>query len=219
MGMTDDRNIIRHFIADDQLGVAVVFQDAWESLEQQAQISVIHSTSSRAMLISCAIAAYFSRHVDYLAYMFAGVAVLFLLVVYFGVSVLLKLYIKNTIHTDLNDISRDYLCQKQRNFWVAERDSLIIGCVGADIQHGNKVSIRYLSVACGARNEGIASQLLRELLHWARIKGCKEATLELANFMHDAQRIAQTFRFQLVRRRKYKIPLVEILTYRLPLHS
>ena len=69
-------------------------------------------------------------------------------------------YVEGALSRDLVDIRRSYLEHPGSNFWIAESNGEVVGCLGAYQRGHEEAEIRRLAVHRDSRRLGIASQLL-----------------------------------------------------------
>ncbi len=95
-------------------------------------------------------------------------------------------YVVGALARDLADIQRSYLEHPGSNFWVADQDGGMVGCIGAYQRSHEEAEIRRLAVRRDARRLGIASQLLDQAEEFCRDYGYARTIAWTYNHMPGA---------------------------------
>ena len=95
-------------------------------------------------------------------------------------------YIDGALNHDLAHVERSYLQRPGNNFWIAELDGKLVGCIGAYQRDDEEAEIRRLAVDRFARRQGVASQLLDCAEAFCRDAGYARAIIWTANHMTAA---------------------------------
>jgi GNAT superfamily N-acetyltransferase len=95
-------------------------------------------------------------------------------------------YIERSLIDDLADIPAHYLNERGSHFWVAERDSEIVGIVGVQRRTDEEAELRRMSVASGSRRLGIGQKLLEICEKYCRDQGYCRVRLTSARFLRPA---------------------------------
>lgn len=88
---------------------------------------------------------------------------------------------------------------KRENAWIAEVDGQPAGCVFCVKKDDHTAQLRLLLVELGARNLGIGSRLVEEVVRFAKRKGYRELTLWTNDVLDAARRVYERAGFQVVR--------------------
>ncbi|XP_010607861.1 probable N-acetyltransferase CML1 [Fukomys damarensis] len=112
-----------------------------------------------------------------------------------------KLYVATCLRTDMADITKSYLSACGSCFWVAECGGQVVGTVCAlpvkNPPLGKKqLKLFHLSVAKEHRGEGIAKNLVRTVLQFARDQGYVEVVLETNIIQRSALALYQGMGFR-----------------------
>ncbi|XP_010607881.1 probable N-acetyltransferase CML1 [Fukomys damarensis] len=112
-----------------------------------------------------------------------------------------KLYVATCLRTDMADITKSYLSACGSCFWVAECGGQVVGTVCAlpvkNPPLGKKqLKLFHLSVAKEHRGEGIAKNLVRTVLQFARDQGYVEIVLETSIIQRSALAVYQGMGFR-----------------------
>ena len=95
-------------------------------------------------------------------------------------------YIDGALNHDLAHVERSYLQRPGNNFWIAEMDGQVVGCIGAYRRDDEEAEIRRLAVDRSARRRGVASKLLDQAEEFCRDAGYARAIVWTANHMTAA---------------------------------
>ena len=90
---------------------------------------------------------------------------------------------------DLVDVYDTYCASGLGNFWVAEQDGTVRGCIGLMYLGRGNFELRRMYVEASARGHGLAQRLLDILLEWARANGVDWIYLETNHRWHAAHHI------------------------------
>ena len=95
-------------------------------------------------------------------------------------------YIDGALNHDLAHVELSYLQRRGSNFWIAELDGELVGCIGAYRRDDEEAEIRRLAVDRSARRQGVASRLLDQAEDFCRDTGYARAIVWTANHMTAA---------------------------------
>ena len=95
-------------------------------------------------------------------------------------------YIDGALNHDLAHVERSYLQRPGSDFWIAEMDGDLVGCIGAYRRDNEEAEIRRLAVDRAARRRGVASKLLDQAEEFCRHAGYARAIVWTANHMTTA---------------------------------
>mmetsp|Transcript_20344 Transcript_20344/g.51545 ORF Transcript_20344/g.51545 Transcript_20344/m.51545 type:complete len:247 (-) Transcript_20344:733-1473(-) len=90
---------------------------------------------------------------------------------------LLADYTRYSLSDDLADVPKHYMQDKGNNFWVAELDGEVVGCVAIQARGEGKAELRRMSVKPGLRRAGVATQLAHTLIRFAHQQAYQEVYL------------------------------------------
>ena len=90
-------------------------------------------------------------------------------------------YVRHSLDDDLSDISGQYLDSPSNHFWVAEDGDRVIGMVGVQRRSDEEAELRRMSVAAGARRQGVGLGLLETVQEFCRGMGYKRLKLTTDN--------------------------------------
>lgn len=88
---------------------------------------------------------------------------------------------------------------ERESAWIAEVDGQPVGCVFCVRNDDHTAQLRLLLVEPGARNLGIGSRLVEEVVRFARGSGYRELTLWTNDVLDAARRIYERAGFEVVR--------------------
>jgi N-acetylglutamate synthase-like GNAT family acetyltransferase len=124
---------------------------------------------------------------------------------------------------DLVDVYDTYRVSGGGNFWIAEEDGRVIGCIGLMRLDGADFELRRMYVEARARGRGLAQGLLDVLFGWAARHGVEALYLETNEQWHAAHHIYEKNGFVPVTQAELPpgFPIVRVATgfYRLRLPS
>ena len=95
-------------------------------------------------------------------------------------------YLDGALTHDLAHIEQSYLRRRGSNFWMAELEGQVVGCIGAYRRDEEEVEIRRLAVDRSARRKGVASRLLDEAEEFCRDAGYARTIVWTSNHMSAA---------------------------------
>ncbi|XP_017731998.1 PREDICTED: N-acetyltransferase 8 isoform X1 [Rhinopithecus bieti] len=112
-----------------------------------------------------------------------------------------KEYVDTVLRTDMSDITKSYLSERDSCFWVAESEEKVVGMVGAlpvddPTLKEKRLQLFHLSVDSEHRGQGIAKALVRTVLQFARDQNCSEVVLDTSNIQLTALSLYQSMGFQ-----------------------
>lgn len=110
-------------------------------------------------------------------------------------------YMAMCLHSDLADITRNYLSSHDSCFWVAESRGQVVGMVAAlpvkdPLLQRKQLQLRHLSVSLEHRREGIGKAMVRTALQFAEMQGFSEVVLTTSIFQYAALALYQGMGFQ-----------------------
>ena len=86
-------------------------------------------------------------------------------------------FIDASLADDLADVAGNYLRRPGSDFWVAEQDGRIVGCVGVYRHADGQVELRRLVVDPAVQRQGLASRLMAQAEDFCRAAGCPRLML------------------------------------------
>ncbi|XP_004634221.1 probable N-acetyltransferase CML3 [Octodon degus] len=112
-----------------------------------------------------------------------------------------KKRVKQSLVTDLVDITKSYLSACDSCFWVAESEGQVVGTVCAVLEKNpppgkKQMRMCHLSVSLEHRGEGLGKALVRTVLQFAREQGCHEVVLSTSMLQYAAVGLYQSMGFQ-----------------------
>lgn len=115
---------------------------------------------------------------------------------------------------DLVNVHATYRVGGMGNFWVAETDGRIRGCIGLFHLGRGDFELRRMYVEGAARGQGIAQLLLDGAMAWAATSGVDAIFLETNARWHAAHHIYQKHGFEPVAREDLppEFPVVRVAT-------
>lgn len=114
-------------------------------------------------------------------------------------------YIDLSLSADLADIPRHYLTESGSHFWVAEVRGAVQGMVGVQRRSEEEGELRRMSVAAGARRQGIGWKLLEAVEAFCREQGYHRIALSTVNYLQPAMAMYLKFGFRLVDQKPYDV--------------
>ena len=80
------------------------------------------------------------------------------------------IFVEMKLKSDMGNIQQYYIDKHQHNFWVAELNGLVVGCVGAwpDINAIESLELIRMSVDASVRRKGVATMLIAQVEQYAR---------------------------------------------------
>ncbi len=82
-----------------------------------------------------------------------------------------RAFIDQSVADDLADVAGSYLRRPGSDFWVAEQDGKIVGCVGVYRHDDGQVELRRLVVDPTIQRQGLASRLMAQAEDFCRAAG------------------------------------------------
>lgn len=82
-----------------------------------------------------------------------------------------RAFIDASLAADLADVAGSYLHRPGSDFWVAEQDGRIVGCVGVYRHDDGEVELRRLVVDPAVQRQGLASRLMAQAEDFCRAAG------------------------------------------------
>lgn len=110
-------------------------------------------------------------------------------------------YIDSVLKQDLGNIAESYLERKDRCFWVAESDGVVVGtvaCLPSEDAAGC-LELKRMSVRRSHRGMGIAKALCRTVIEFARERGYAAVVLYTSVVQTDAQKLYEHMGFNKIR--------------------
>ena len=98
-------------------------------------------------------------------------------------------FVEVKLKEDMKDIHAHYIHnKKQSNFWVAELNGVVIGCVGAvpDEHLEGSLELVRMSVDSTIHRRGVGSLLIQQLEKFAKSEGFSKVSLTTLVWMHRA---------------------------------
>ena len=97
-------------------------------------------------------------------------------------------FVEEKLKTDMGNIQQYYIDKHQHNFWVAELNGIVVGCVGAwpDINAIGSLELIRMSVDASVRRKGIATLLIRQVENFATENGFTKVSLTTLVMMSAA---------------------------------
>jgi len=89
-------------------------------------------------------------------------------------------FVEEKLKTDMGNIQQYYIDKHQHNFWVAELNGLVVGCVGAwpDINNAiESLELIRMSVDVSVRRKGVATLLIAQVERFALAEGFSKVVL------------------------------------------
>ncbi|XP_033099250.1 N-acetylaspartate synthetase-like [Anneissia japonica] len=129
--------------------------------------------------------------------------------------------IKGPLLADMDDVQVNYQSSDKTNFWVAVTDSdIVIGTVAITVKEKQEsvAYLRRMAVSREYRRLGIAKRLLKVALEFCESNGYNQVELITTEVQAPAQRLYESFGFQVVDRWPRKYKGFVLWTYTLLLH-
>ncbi|XP_051830210.1 N-acetyltransferase 8-like [Antechinus flavipes] len=108
-------------------------------------------------------------------------------------------YVDHTLHTDMRDIGATYLSDPGSCFWVAESGGGAVGLVCArpapEAPDRGQLELLHLSVRREHRGRGVAKDLVRTVLRFARARGYGGVVLTTASLNAPARKLYESLGF------------------------
>ena len=98
-------------------------------------------------------------------------------------------FVEEKLKTDMGNIQQYYIDKHQHNFWVAELNGIVVGCVGArpDINNAiESLELIRMSVDVSVRRKGVATLLIRQVENFATENGFTKVVLDTGLMMSAA---------------------------------
>ena len=94
-------------------------------------------------------------------------------------TILANMFVDRTMEKDMKDIIQSYMQADKANFWVAEVDGQVAGCVGVFKHDEDQEACELvrMSVDINIRRCGIGSALIKTVEEWAVNEGFKRVRL------------------------------------------
>lgn len=122
---------------------------------------------------------------------------------------------------DLIDVHDTYIASGNGQFWVATRESKVVGCIGLLQLSGAELELRRMYVDSCQRGNGIAQRLLDHVMAWCATRDVSNLYLETNEQWKSAHYIYEKYGFEPVSREVLPetFPVVRVATgfYRLRL--
>ncbi|DAZ94206.1 TPA: hypothetical protein N0F65_000433 [Lagenidium giganteum] len=120
-------------------------------------------------------------------------------------------FVAGRLASDMAYITRAFMLRPGHNFWVAELDGEVVGCVGlkARMSSGNEsatindAELCRLSVSKHCRRQKIATSLVATLERFARAYGYSAVYLETIGTMTEAQRLYEALGYTKLETQKF----------------
>ena len=128
-------------------------------------------------------------------------------------------YITKSLKDDLSDISERYVKPNASNFWVATIDGNICGTIAAEPPAENSpwkssdIELRRMSVSDSFRRLGVATKLIRHLVHHYSAQGYQRIVLSTSNYQEAARHMYAKMGFKVVKMEKIYYGLFNIYYY------
>jgi len=80
------------------------------------------------------------------------------------------IFVEMKLNSDMGNIQQNYIDKHQHNFWVAELNGIVVGCVGAcpDVNKIGSLELIRMSVDASVRRKGVATLLIQKVESFAR---------------------------------------------------
>ena len=98
-------------------------------------------------------------------------------------------FVEEKLKTDMGNIQQHYIDKHQHNFWVAELNGIVVGCVGAwpDINNTiESLELIRMSVDASVRRKGVATLLIAQVERFALAEGFSKVVLDTGLMMTAA---------------------------------
>ena len=98
------------------------------------------------------------------------------------------IFVEMKLNSDMGNIQQNYIDEHQHNFWVAELNGLVVGCVGAwpDSNAIESLELIRMSVDASVRRKGVATLLIRQVERFALAEGFSKVSLATLVMMSAA---------------------------------
>jgi len=89
------------------------------------------------------------------------------------------IFVEMKLNSDMGNIQQYYIDKHQHNFWVAELNGIVVGCVGAcpDVNSIGSLELVRMSVDESVRRKGVATLLIRQVENFATENGFTKVSL------------------------------------------
>ena len=89
------------------------------------------------------------------------------------------IFVEMKLNSDMGNIQQYYMDKHQHNFWVAELNGIVVGCVGAcpDVNNIGSLELIRMSVDTSVRRKGVATLLIRQVENFATENGFIKVSL------------------------------------------
>ena len=95
-------------------------------------------------------------------------------------------FVSKAVDTELGNVNHAYMQSPNSCFWVAERNHVIVGCVGVRPEIDGRLEITKLSVYPSIQRKGIATQLMDKAEAFCRQSGYSQVHLWVSDHAKGA---------------------------------